>query len=301
MSSVANGQGLLIQGAILLLAVVSLTLSWWAARAGSPVIALFGRWTRWMFLAALVAAAVRLFGWSGYGLPVLFIVSMLGIFVVETGYNWLAISALSRSDLPLFPKFNENERGEEWPSQPRFIQLKDRLRALGFKKRQALVSVLGDNILMRVSVFENAGQTIRMQVLLLPNPRGSTAVCFTLFSQTRDGGILITDNVFLPFGGFYPENWEVERRPWTRSIDKLLQRHHARIDARAEELIPFVTEPIEQINQDQRLIEQLNQDLGFLNKPAEEIEQGRLTPAGKARIWQEVWTLSYLGLPLPYS
>jgi hypothetical protein len=33
----------------------------------------------------------------------------------------------------------------------------------------------------------------------------------------------------------------------------------------------------------------------------EEEELGRLTSAGKARIWQEIWTLAYLGLPLKYN
>ena len=104
-----------------------------------------------------------------------------------------------------------------------------------------------------------------------------------------------------PFGGFYPENWSVERKPWTRSPDKLLQRHLARIDAKAQALMPFVTNPLEQINADQRIVEQLNRDLGFLHSPAEVAEKGRLTLAGKGRLWQELWTLSYLGWPLDYS
>jgi hypothetical protein len=300
MSSVASGHAVWIQSGILFLAVLSLVFSWWAGRAGSPVIAIFGRWIRWFFLAALVAGAFYLFGWAGYRFPVLLVAALMGVFLMETLYNWVAISALSRSELPLFPKFTENEGGEEWPSQPRFIRLKEALRKAGFQKRQALVSVLGDSILMRVSVFENTDQTERLQVLFLPNPRGSTTVCFTLLSLTQADNILVTDNIFLPFGGFYPENWEVERRPWVRSLNKLLQRHRARIDAKAEPLMPFVTSPLEQINADQRLIEQLNQDLGFLHTQIEEIEHGRLTTAGKARIWQEVWTLSYLGIPLNY-
>ena len=65
--------------------------------------------------------------------------------------------------------------------------------------------------------------------------------------------------------------------------------------------MPYVTSPLEQINDDQRQVEQLNRDLGFLHKRVEEADKGRLTTAGKARIWQEVWTLSYLGLPLSYN
>lgn len=301
MTTVSNGNALWIQAAILALAMLTLLLGWWAARAGSPVIAIFGRWARWLFLSTLTAGIIHVFGWSGYSFQTLLAVSILGFFLVETAYNWMAISALSKSDLPLFPKFEENDRGDEWPSNAGFIKLKGWLRQAGFQKRQALVSLIGDEILMRVSIYDDEDQTIRLHILFLPNSRGHTAACFTFYSQTKGGDVIVTDNVFIPFGGFYPENWSVTRRPWVRSLPKLLELHRARIDARAESLMPFVTEPLEQINEDQREVEQLNRDLGFLNKPVEVAESGRLTNAGKARIWQELWTLAYLGKPLKYD
>ena len=298
---VSSTQSILLQSVILLLAAASLLLAWGAARAGSPIMAIFGRWVRWAFFAFLTAGILYLFNWTGYSFWVLLAVSFLGWFLIETSYNWMAISALSKSELPLFPKFEENERGDEWPSSASFIKLKEWLREAGFSRKQALVSYLAEQVLMRVSVYETEDQTIRLHVLFLPNLRGNNAVCFTFFSGTRGGDYLVTDNIFLPFGGFYPENWQVERKPWTRSAKALLQRHKARLDAKAEPLVPFVLEPLEQINEDQRLVEQLNRELGFLYPQSEQIEHGRLTTAGKARIWQEVWTLSYLGQPLPYN
>jgi len=128
MVEVTNGAALAIQLAILLLAALSLGFSLWAAREGSPVLAILGRWLRWVFLTMLVAGATYIFKWSPYGFGTLFLVSMLVIFLVETGYNWVAISALSKSQLPLFPRFEENERGEEWPSMPAFIRLREWLR-----------------------------------------------------------------------------------------------------------------------------------------------------------------------------
>ena len=59
--------------------------------------------------------------------------------------------------------------------------------------------------------------------------------------------------------------------------------------------------PLEQINEDQRAVEQLNRDMGFLHPVHDQHELGRLTSGGRARIWQEIWTLAYLGLPLKYS
>ena len=296
-----SGDPYIIQGFILVLAFLSLSLSWYSGRIGSPIVAIFGRWARWFFLSSIIAGLLYSFGWTGYSFSILFMVSLLVWFLVETAYNWLAISTLSRSDLPLFPKFEENERGAEWPSSKSFIRLKEWIRAEGFQRKQPLISLLDHHVLMRVVVYENQDQTIRLHVMLLPNARGHTSCCFTCISSTRTGDVIVTDNVFLPFGGFYPENWSVERSPWTRSISSLIHRHRERIDAKAEELMPFVTTPLEQINEDQRTVEQLNRDLGFLHHPPEEIELGRLTNAGKARIWHEVWTLSYLGIPLRYN
>jgi hypothetical protein len=301
MTSVSSGNAILIQVLVLGLGALTLAFSWWAARAASPVIAIFGRWIRWGFIASFSAGLIELTGLTGYGFMTLFLVCLLGFFIIETIYNWVAISALSRSELPLFPKFEINERGDEWPSNKAFIKLKGWLRQSGFQKRQALVSMLGETLLMRVSIYENEDQTLRLHILFLPNARGNTASCYTFYSTTQSGESIVTDNIFLPFGGFYPESWEVERQPWIRSIDRLLQRHRARIDAKGEPLMPFLTEPIEQINSDQRMVEQLNRDLGFLNTPAEEAEFGRLTAAGRSRVWQEVWTLAYLGVPLKYS
>jgi hypothetical protein len=300
MNAVSDSESFLIQVIVLGVAIVSLLVSWWANRTASPVIAIFNRWLRWAFISLFIGGFIYLFEWTGYGFAVLVAVSSLGWFLMETLYNWLAISALSRSDLPLFPHFEENTRGDDWPSLPSFIRLKDWIRVAGFQKKQSLVSNLADQAIMRVSVYDNEDQTIRLQVMFLPNARGHTSVSFVCLSTTSSGDIIMTDNIFLPFGGFYPENWEVERSPWTRSLEKLVHRHTERMDAKAQTMIPFVTTPLDQINEDQRIVEQLNRDLGFLHDLGTEEERGRLTPAGKARVWQEIWTLAYLGIPLKY-
>lgn len=289
-----------IEATVLSLAVLNLALHFATARTASPVVAILNRWSRWLFLAALMAGVYKLFIDPRYDFVLLFPIAFLLWFVIETGYNYLVIHTLSKSQLPLFPRFEENTRGDEWPSQSRFISLKNWLRARGFLRAQALVSLLGDQVLMRVSCYENKERTVRVQVLFLPQTRGNTVACMTFTSHLQSGEIVVTDNLFLPFGGFYPEHWHVERRPWTRKPEHLHQRHHERLDAFGETLVPFETEPIHQINQDQRELERINRELGFLQQGPPEEGQSRLTTAGKARIWQEIWTLAYLGKPLPY-
>ena len=292
---------MLIQAAIVVFALLHLFFSWRVSRNASPIFAIFGRWFRWAFLALLSSGTMYVLGWPGYSFPVLLSVSILGWFLIETGYNWLMISTLSRSELPLFPAFEENEQADEWPSSPSFIRLREFLQERNFSKKQALISKLGEHTLMRAFVYENQDQTIRIQILLFPNASGNLAVAFSCTSITTAGSVLVTDNIFLPFGGFYPENWDLERRPWTRSLEKLLQRHFERMDAASNPFTPFVVLPLEQINEDQRTVEQLNRDLGFLFSHVDEVDNGRLTPAGKARVWQEVWTLAYLGRPIRYN
>jgi len=272
-----------------------------SGRVDSPALAILSRWARWFFISVAGGGLVYLAEWTPYGLGTLLSLSFLFWFVIETAYNWLAVQALSQSDIPLFPAFEINRDGDQWPSENRFIRLRDYIRKEGFKKIQSLISKVGGQALMRMICYENDEKTIRLNILMLPNQKGSHSLCFSFMSESASGVRLITDNIFLPFGGFYPEDWEVERRPLYRSVERLLNRHIARMDALAEEFVESDSTPLEQINMDQGQLERLNRDLGFLNKRAFEAETGKLTPAGRARIWQEIWTLSYLGRSLRYQ
>ena len=110
----------LIEAIVLGLAGVNLALHLGTARTGSPVLAILNRWSRWLFIAALMAGVYTVFIDPRYDFFLLFPIAFLLWFVVETGYNYLVIHSLSKSQLPLFPRFEENTRGDEWPSQSRF-------------------------------------------------------------------------------------------------------------------------------------------------------------------------------------
>jgi len=75
----------------------------------------------------------------------------------------------------------------------------------------------------------------------------------------------MTDNLYIPFGGFYPENWFVDRRPCCRSLPRLLSIHRRRIAAMGRELEPFSVEPLADLNDTQRELDRVNTELGFLN------------------------------------
>ncbi len=108
-------------------------------------------------------------------------------------------------------------------------------------------------------------------------------------------GILLTDNLFLPFGGFYPENWRVVRSPWRRTLSSLLRYHRKRLEKCREPIVPFSTDPIDDLNHQQSVLERVNTELGFLIPPHLQDECGKITREGRYRVWKEVWLLNYFG------
>lgn len=283
-------------GAIL----ASLTLTQLNQRLASPVLAIFNRWLRWIIFsvgAAMVCTQLQLIDRSFW---VLFSGFFLVYFLIETGYRWLEIHALSVSPMPLFPRFAVNSSGEEWPTHPRLLALREWLRRQGFRLLQSLKAEVGGGIYLRTSVYQDATATLRVQVTFLPQPAGGITVCHTFSSQTTEGDRLVTDNLFLPFGGFYPENWFVERHPWTRSAARLLRRHEERVRSAGTPLTKWDLEPLGDLNQQQREVERINTELGFLLPHAEREDHGKISHEGRYRVWKEIWLLNYFGVPCRY-
>jgi hypothetical protein len=181
-------------------------------RFSSPVIAIVNRWLRLGHLFARCLAKICSdFELIDRPLWVLITSFFLIYFLIETSYRWLEIHALSVSPIPLFPRFQVNASGEEWPTHPRLLKVRDWLRGQGFKQVQALKAEVGGGIYLRTSVYQDSLAQLRIQITFLPQANGGISVCYTLSSQTVSGYRYLTDNLYLPFGGFYPENWLVER------------------------------------------------------------------------------------------
>ena len=96
------------------------------------------------------------------------------------------------------------------------------MRAQGFKQVQSLKAEIGGGIYLRGSVYQDEAARVRVQVTFLPQATGMVSVCYSLVSLTGDGTSYVTDNFYIPFAGFYPENWFVERFPWRRALTSLL-------------------------------------------------------------------------------
>lgn len=281
--------------------VASLVLMRVNQHFASPSLAIVNRWLRWAVLAGGSAEMTAHFGWSERPFAVLFTAYLIGWFMLESIYHWIAIHAMSVSPLPLFPRFTLNHGGDEWPVQSRFMRLRDQIRAAGFKHVQALRAEVASGLYVRASFYHSADGATRLQVTFLPQPMGSMTVCLHLATPTADGRRIVTDNHHLPFAGFYPENWLVERRPWCRSLSRLFARHRDRVASAAATIVPWATEPLEDVNSQQSELERLNTQLGFLLPSPEHEEHGRISSAGRYRVWKEMLSLNYLGRSARYE
>lgn len=286
---------------ILAAVVVSLAVMQINQRVGSPLLSILDRWMRWIVFSFGGAQICVDFNLIDRPYPILVALFFLLWFLGETLLNWLRIHALSVSPLPLFPRYELNSDGDEWPIQPRLLRLREWLRSQGFKQVQALKAEIGGGIYLRVSFYQNPEATIRVQVTFIPQASGAITVCYALTSLTKDGARYVTDNLYVPFAGFYPEHWFVERAPWRRSLARLLARHRARLSRAGATLEPFSVAPLEDLNTSQQELDRINTELGFLHNPPEREDLGKITHEGRYRVWKEIWMLNYLGRAMRYE
>lgn len=276
-------------------ALLTILLPSLGLRKGIPVLILLGRWLRWGLFGVLFSFFLKFFEISFRPDWVHFITGLAVWFLLETGYYWIAIKALSRSDLPLFPSFKMNQDGDEWPADKQLIKVREWLREEKFTRLSALKAELFVDTVLRASIYESSDRLVRLQILFIPKRKGGATACYTLSTNGENDRRLITDNLFLPFGGYYPEGWNMMRKPLIGSLKRLLKLHRQRLQKSSIKAIPFEDSPLEELNDQQRILEQLNLETGFLNPRQYQEEVGRLSYDGRYRLWKEMWLLAYLG------
>jgi hypothetical protein len=278
---------------VLALALLSIGLTYGNNRWGSTVVAVINRWLRWFLFAALIGLLAHEIFEVGRPFWVMAVIGFLLWFLGETMFNWMAISALSKSTIPLFPRFADNADAQEWPVQKRSMAIREWLRSHRFKMIQALRSDLGFGIIIRTVVFQSDDNRHRVQVTFIPQRGGNLIEAVSVHSMTEDGLRIVTDNLHIPFGGFYPDNWRVQRKAWVRNIGRLWRAHEQR--CRGQALEEWDEAPLEDLNYQQSVMERVNTDLGFLYPRHLRDEYGKITTEGRYRVWKEIWFLNYFG------
>ena len=279
-----------------LAAILSLS----SIRSGKPSSAILGRWSLWVCASTGLAILLNELGISSRPMWATALFCFLVWMLVETLYNWVAIDALSRSGLPLFPKYKASEGGSEWPVDRAYISLRETLREEQFHAVSTAVGQFGSDDVVRCPVYENADRHLRIYLYFMPTSSGSLQAFYTIVTLLDDGSRVVTDNVYMPFGGFYPENMLIERRPLIRSLGRLLKLHKKRLHKIGGKELEWTGNPVDDLNNQQREIEQLNVSLGFLVELAQREEYGSISREGRYRLWKEIWMLNYLGKPFSY-
>lgn len=286
--------------AILLLVLLAAVISMSLIKSGKPSSAILARWVLWFCASAGMAILLNEFHVSTKPMWATALFCWLLWLLVETLYNWLAIDALSRSGLPLFPKYRLNDNGSEWPAGRTFIKLRETLRGLQMRFVVSAVGQLGSDDYVRCPVYENADKTLRIHIYFIPTSGGSLQSFYSIATLLKDGRRIVTDNVYMPYGGFYPESMFLERRPLVRSLKALLKIHEKRLVAAGGEPEKWSLDPVTDLNSQQQELEKLNTDLGFLVEPALREEYGNITREGRYRIWKEILMLNYFGRSISY-
>jgi hypothetical protein len=79
-----------------------------------------------------------------------------------------------------------------------------------------------------------------------------------------------------------------------------VQRHRDRLAREHAIITPWTSEPLDELNGQQRDLERINTEMGFLMPHAEREEHGKISHEGRYRVWKEYWLLSYFGRSVRY-
>ena len=280
-------------------AFVSIGGQWASMRLGQPLLEIIARWS--CLLAISFGASYAFYGMDGFMADsrppwsiILFL--LLGCLLFDTIRTWLKVRGFSYEDTPLFPHYRRNEETDEWPADPTYIRLREWIRKQEFKQVESLRAYPFPELCIREFHFDSKDDLIRLSVNFIPRGLDTLYVTHSASSISKEGERYVTDNAFLPYGGYFPDKWILDRKPLTRSPSKLLKRHNERLNASGKEFTPWQDLPLNDINEQHRLLERTNEDRGILNPRPNWEQYGRFSQEGRYRLWKEILLLKYFGV-----
>ncbi|MGF1530331.1 MAG: hypothetical protein ACFCU4_03110 [Puniceicoccaceae bacterium] len=284
----------LLSRVLILLYVTALAMSLYVR---SLKLRVLRRWLGWIALVVLLGIGLHASALLDRDLLVCLSIAGLGLLLVETVYHWTLVRALSRSDWPLFPRFMEAQENEGWPKEELLLRWRQQLEERGYRTISILVSPVFPQFVVRMYVMESSDRKVRLNLLCLPQGKKSPRCFLSFISISKEGHRFLTDNVALPYGGYYPTHWQIERHPWTESILRLEERHRTRLESAQTEFEEMVEEPVAEVNDTQEELEMFNRKQGFL-RAYDEQTPDRISPEGRYRIWKEILLVNYFGRTL---
>ena len=261
------------------------------------IIRLFSHWARWLTFACAFSLMLTYFEWSNRADWIHFISGLAAWFILETLYYKISIHMLNISEMDLFPKYKNDTNENLWPINKEVLKIKDLLSQEGFKEEETLKAEIIAHLVIRQAVFLDETRKVRLNVLFIPNAKNEIKLFYSLFSHKTSGEYLLTDNQNMPFGGYYPDHWTVNRYPISHSLKKLLKKHREAMSESEGEWSELEGDIRTKSNRLQWELEKKNREMGFLNEPNREDKQ-QISSEGCFRIWIEMWLLAYFGKTL---
>lgn len=265
----------------------------------NSVLKILNRWFLWIFFSIFIAQIAIALGCTSRPWGIIFMMAFLSWFIFETMYAWFAIGLINRSQIPLFPRFKVSHNNQKWPNQKDMILVRDWLREHRFTSIGTFQAQLIEDFKIYTRFFEDETRKIRFQAIFIPKQKGEIVAFLCFLSQAKSGVRYVTDNISLPYGGFYPQNLKVVRKPLMQSVEKLYKLHESRIQGDAS-IIPWGAEDevLCDVNEQQSMTEQFNIQRKFVYPRHLQEKYGIITQDGRFRIWVEIWLLNYLGISL---
>lgn len=261
------------------------------------IFGLIGHWVRWLIFACMFSLILTFFEWSNRPDWVHFISGLAIWFILETLYYKMTIHMLNISEMDLFPKYTSDTNDNLWPLNNEVLKIKELLSKEGFKSGETLKAQIIAHLTIRQAVYLDEAKKIRLNILFIPNAQNEIQLYYSLFSLKRSGEYWITDNQNMPFGGYYPDHWTVNRFPVCHSLNRLLKKHREAMQASQEEWSQLDEDVRTKTNRLQWELEKKNREMGFLNEPNRNNKQ-QISSEGCFRIWTEMWLLAYFGKTL---
>jgi hypothetical protein len=85
------------------------------------------------------------------------------------------------------------------------------------------------------------------------------------------------------------------RKPLIGSIKRLLLLHNNRVLELKVDSVVVQDDALEELNDQQRILERLNTEIGFFVPRFRREEEGRISQEGRYRLWKEMWLMAYFG------
>lgn len=251
------------------------------------------RWIRWIAIGVAFGSMLKLSiaPRSPYGLLV--VTSCAFWFLFETFFTWRRVNRLRRVPMPFFPHFDELTAENIWPNSPSWRTSRDFLLKNGFHFEMLLKADFAGSLWLLCPVFCSEDRKTRMVVKFQASGGQTLHGVFTLYSITQKGQIILTENNPGVYGGYYPNHWNVLRRPLLQRLRPLLALHAHRVSG--QPLRPLEISALEENNDLQRQLREENLSRSFVIPAEQSQNQLQLSLDACYRIWLEIWLLRYFG------